>query len=342
MNFRRTDDALYIFIILAFLFFVCLVTGYRPISVGTDTELYTILYEEALYKEDASHKFEFLYDFFLKVFSFFSLRTEIFFSFLSALSLFFLTVTFFNINIYFGKPAGDASVVVFGFFLLFSSVFFYSAQLNVVRQGISCFAIFCFYSFILRRCYSFFLLISALFAVGFHSTAIVFIFLAFGLLFSYRNIIFVVLFVSVFYSLGLSPPLVQLFSKLTGFDIYGKILDYGAAAGYVSGVRHDFVLFSLMLGLILDFFARYLVSPFRVERFFNFIKVYWLFLIPFFVFGFGAYSDRLLLNAWLYFSVVLGAFLANRFFYTSMACFSGVLLLFVLILLYAFIAQGSL
>lgn len=343
LSFRfRVDDALYLYVVFVFLVFVCLATGYRPLSVGTDTELYTVLYEEALYGQNASHKFEFLYDSFLRVFSFFSFRTEIFFSFLSALSLFFLVVTFFNINIYFGKPAGDVGVVVFGFLLLFSSVFFYSAQLNVVRQGISCFALFCFYSFILRRHYGFFLILSALFAVGFHSTAIIFIFLAVGLFFSYRTVFWTVFFVSIFYSLGLAPFLAKQISNLTGFDVYGKITEYGADADYISGVRYDFVLFSLVLGFFLDFLARFLVMPSRVELFMRFVKVYWLFLIPFFIFGFGAYSDRLLLNAWLYFSVVFGVFLAARFFYTSMAYFFGVILLFIVIVVYVFIAQGKL
>src|SRR5690606_13184065 len=132
---------------------------------GTDTESYTFLYNEMLSGMDASHDFEFMYSFFSKVFVYFAFPAEVFFSFLSALSIFFLVVTIFNLNVFLGRPGGDAGILIFCFSFLFCSLFFYSAQLNVVRQGVSSCAVFCFYSFVFRRRYGFWLVFSAVFAI---------------------------------------------------------------------------------------------------------------------------------------------------------------------------------
>lgn len=336
----KKDDSVFFLIVLFLLLVVALATGFRPVNVGSDTALYSAIYEEALSGQELSHRFEFLYDLLLRVFSYFSLSSGVYFSFLSALSLLFLVLSFFNINGYFSRPAGDAGLFVYGLLLLTTSVFFYSAQVNVVRQGVSCFALFCFYSCLLNRRCGFLLFFSAFVALGFHSTAVMFVFLAFGLIFSYRIVLGGVVFFAVLYSLGGAELLLEQISNLLNFDLYGKVVEYGADAEYASGIRLDFVVFSLGLGFFLDFLGRFWVPSFQRERFLNCVKVYWLFLVPFFMLGFGAFSDRFLLNAWLYFSVALGVFLANFLFFKKEAHLFGSLLLIVAVVGYACFAQG--
>lgn len=343
MDFRfKKDDAIFLVVVFFLLFVVSLVTGLRPVSVGSDTALYSAIYDEALSGQELSHRFEFLYEWLLRLFSFFSLGKGVYFSFLSAFSLFFVVLSFFNINRYFSSSTGDAGLFVYGFLLLTTSIFFYAVQVNVIRQGVSCFALFCFYSCILNRRYGFIFFFSAFVALGFHSTAILFILLAVGLMFSYRAVLGGVVILSFLYSAGGAEFLLRQVSSLLGFDLYGKVVEYGAGFEYVSGVRLDFVVFSLSLGGLLDFLGRFLGSSVHREKFLSCVKIYWLFLVPFFVLGFGAFSDRLLLNAWLYFSVALGIFLAKFVFFTRGAHFFGGLLLVMAVAVYSCFAQGVL
>src|SRR5690606_16432191 len=103
----------------------------------------------------------------------------------------------------------------------------------------------------------------------------------------------------------------------------------------------DFMFFSLSLGLALDFFVRRFVFPSRAERYFSFVKLYWLLIVPFLLFGFGAYSDRLLFGAWLYFSLVIGVFFSSRFAFSTTARFSGLIFLLLLIFIYILIVQDA-
>lgn len=338
----KRDDFILLLIVFLLLFLVSLATGFRPISVGSDTALYSEIYEEALSGQELSHRFEFLYEFLLRLFSFLGLGEGVYFSFLSAFSLLFVVLSFLNINIYFSKPAGDAGLFVYGLLLLVVSVFFYAAQVNVVRQGVSCFALLCFYSCILSGRYGYIFLFSAFVALGFHSTAILFILLSVGLVLPYLVVFLGVIIFSFLYSAGGSEFLIKQASGLLGFDIYGKVVEYGAGFEYASGVRLDFVVFSLGLGGGLDFLGRFFVSSFQREKFLSFVKIYWLFLVPFFVLGFGAFSDRLLLNAWLFFSVALGAFLANFVFFRKEGHLLGVVLLVMAVSVYSCFAQGLL
>ena len=322
-------DAIVVYSLSIFLLVICIATGFRSLVVGIDTQVYFSVYQNALEGTDIAQDFEFLYRLFLGVFASLQFGVEIFFTFLSFISIAFLFFTFCSLNRYFGKPAYDSSQLIFGFLFLFYSVFFYAAQLNVVRQGISCFAVFFFYCCILNRSFSWLFFISAIFSVGFHSTGYLYILVPLGLLFPYRSVFFLVAALCVFYSLGWSEELVKYFSQIFNIDIYQIIMAYGFGHEYRSGARLDFAAFSVGLGLLLDLLGRVggaRISSWR-DRYFSVVKFYWLLLVPFFLVGFGNYSDRLLLNAWLFFSIVMSVFFSNYIFRAAEVVFGTFILL---------------
>lgn len=336
----RRNDFAFLVVISILLLVVALATGHRPVHVGSDTALYWAIYDEALNGQELSHRFEFLYDFLSSLFAFFSLNKGIYFSFLSALSLSLFFLSFTNFNRYFSRSPCDAGLFVYGFLLLITSTIFYAAQVNVIRQGISCAALFCFYSCLLTRRYGFTLFFSAFVALGFHFTAIFFILLSFCLALSYRSVLSGTLVLFLLYTSGATIQFVTLTSSLSGIDFFGKITEYGAGLEYTSGIRLDFAFFSLCLGGLLDIFGRFLVPSRQRERFLNSVKIYWLLLIPFLIFGFGAFSDRLLLNAWLYFSIVLGIFFGYFFLLGLEFRIIGLTLLVLAVIFYSISVQG--
>src|SRR5690606_28947412 len=85
-------------------------------------------------------------------------------------------------------------------------------------------------------------------------------------------------------------------SKLTGIDVHGMFANYAAHVTYYRrGVRWDFLLFSLgwfIGGIVAN---RSFISMLHRPVYEKMGDLYGLFLVPFLLFGWGNYSDRLLL-----------------------------------------------
>ncbi|WP_162935002.1 EpsG family protein [Pseudomonas cavernae] len=339
--YSRRDDAVYVLLIGGLLLVVALATGFRPVEVGADTRLYSQLYQELLDGEESLYKLDVIYNATAEFFSAVGLSHGLFFSFVSSLSLFFFYSSLFKFNAYFQQSDVDAGLFIYGLLFLLCSPVFFSAQVNVIRQGVSCLALIYFYSCFLSGRYGFLFFFSAVIALGFHSSSILFVGVAVGLIFSYSCVLIFVLILAFAYSLGVSESLVRAFSTLSNFDIYSKVVEYGAMEGYRAGIRLDFAAFSCVLGLFLDLLSRLFLSVTQRTLFQGCLKIYWLFLIPFFIFGFGAFSDRLLLNAWLFFSVLIGVIFSQAHFFE---CIPRVLSFFVFclaVIVYAMLAQGG-
>jgi hypothetical protein len=89
--------------------------------------------------------------------------------------------------------------------------------------------------------------------------------------------------------------------------IYSKIMNYGLS-GYKQGTRYDFALFTVGIGIIMHFLSKLLLSSEEQNKFSPLLSIYWLLAFPFFIMGFGAYSDRYLLPSWLWMSILTTVF----------------------------------
>lgn len=341
MKLQLIGEKSVIYLMFFFFFIMALATGFRPDEVGADTLVYKGVYDDLLKGQASFGGFEALYGVFQSLFVFLNMPADVFFSFLSALSFLFIFLSFHNLNYYFNRSSSDSRVFVVGAISLLISVFFYAAQLNIIRQGLSCFALIYAFSSILNARYGLFFFISLIVAVGVHFTGLLFISALFFLLFRYCTVVFIIFILSVFYALGWSEKIVLFFSGISGFDLHGALVSYGEESGYAAGVRIDFLFFSLFLGGGLDFLIRFFPGIQR-DLLLNFLKLYWVWLAPFLALGFGAYSDRFLINAWIFSSFAAAAIIAFSIPRKLYSNFIGFFLyaLMIAVLLYCLRAQG--
>ncbi|AND69815.1 hypothetical protein ATSB10_23610 [Dyella thiooxydans] len=89
---------------------------------------------------------------------------------------------------------------------------------------------------------------------------------------------------------------------------YAAVMGYSSGAAYRAGVRPDFAAFSIFWYLVPFVLGRLLCEPYG-ERIRRGTAVYLVMLLPFFVVGWGNYSNRYLLAPWISVSFMVGAML---------------------------------
>lgn len=158
------------------------------------------------------------------------------------------------------------------------------------------------------------LVFSLAIAFGFHHTSIIVVAFSPLVFLRYRTVFYSVLAACFFYLCGLSEKLLQLFSRLSHIDLYSQIYNYagGAQSGYHIGRRLDFALFTLAAGMIFNFIGNRFLMASDKTMFSQLVKIYWVLVLPFFFFGFAAYSDRYLLPGWLFLSVLGAVFVGFK------------------------------
>lgn len=187
--------------------------------------------------------------------------------------------------------------------VLFAWPFFPSAAVNGIRQGLSAPLTLISIIFVYQRRWLAYA-ISTLLAISFHFTAV--LFAPFALLVLNRHLPpLAVLLGSILYATGVSEDLVFLLSP----KLHQIVIEYGSDADYQTGVRFDFLLFSLSLYLVFRLAHLLLPTPWR-RSLQILANCYLVCLIPFLLLGWGAFSNRFLLPAWLT-SAVLPTFLLS-------------------------------
>ena len=277
--------------------------GFRPSSVGSDTLGYVLFYQSH------SKGMECLFQFIVSLVGKLSLPVGAFFSFIAFvdfLLLLFLARKLVALNYH--RMELNYLLLLLGT-CLFVSPFFFASMVNVLRQGSAIFALFIFYVVLISRSNILSLILPL---IGFHHTAIIAIVFSPLVFLGYRVLFYSVLVADFFYLSGLSEKLIKLISILSPIDIYSQISNYGegALSGYHIGRRLDFTLFTLLAGMAFNFMANRFLLVSQKTVFSELLKIYWVFALPFTLFGFGAYSDRYLLPAWLFLSVLGAVFMS--------------------------------
>lgn len=283
---------------------VVIAVGFRPDTVGADTFGYLSYYKRIIQENLTAFRYDYLFEIIIRVLAFLNFSGGAFLTF-------FTLINFINL-IYLTKNMSDylLSKVSFYrlFFLLVSmcclSPFFFASQTNVLRQGVSIPLLFICYLFLLERRRTILILGLAFLALGFHHTTIFYLIFAPLLYFKYSLIIRTAFIMAFFYSTGIVRYLLQHFC----FGFYNKIMTYGDILGHKTGLRYDFVLFTLGAGLMFHWLGNIFLRDVEQKQFFNLLKIYWILTLPFFFFGFGFFSDRYLLPPWIYLSILAAVF----------------------------------
>lgn len=290
-----------VIIILAF------AIGFRPLFVGADTLGYSTYYDR-LYFDSVPRGFEYFFDLFSAFFTLFTPTVGYFFTFLCLINFILIGFLASKISDYLAMESSGKIIFLLLICCFSLSPFFYSIEVNVIRHGTAILCLFLFYLLLLCRANPLALLLTAIFALGFHKTTILYLFLTVLVFLSYTVISNAVFILAFFYVSGLSTKAILLFSKVSSINVYEKINQYGLNTGYSSGNRFDFAFFTIFSGLMFFIIAKYLLNGLSQKKFLQLLKIYWILTIPFFLLGFGSFSDRYLLPAWLYLSVLMAVF----------------------------------
>jgi hypothetical protein len=184
--------------------------------------------------------------------------------------------------------------------LLLSPVFV-NAAINATRQGLAAFPIIAALLAFQRRSWFAFAVMSAV-ATGFHFSALLYIALAPVLLLPPRWLRVVAALGFAAYATGLTMMAVRILSPAA----FAVVMAYGTDATYRAGVRLDFAAFSLFWYGLPMLLVRTVREPWA-GRIVDLQGVYLVLMLPFLLVGWGNYSNRFLLPAWLYASLVLAA-----------------------------------
>ncbi|MDI9817775.1 MULTISPECIES: EpsG family protein [unclassified Legionella] len=284
------------------------VIAFRPESVGTDTRNYIYFYNSICQDFLILSSFEYLFQGILLFFSTFSAPPAIVFWFLAFVNLTMVILLALKLSSFVNKKIDSYRLFFILSILFLISPFFFAIMVNVIRQGTATLALFVFCIVLAARKPLFALVPLSFLALGFHKTSLITIIFSPLILCNYRVVFITTLISALLYITGLTTRLIYWVSQLTGINLYLKITDYANSGIYHTGVRYDFALFTIFMGLGFKFLSRYFLAIEDRTTFKELLKIYWVLVLPFFFFGFAAYSDRYLLAGWLYLSVLAAVF----------------------------------
>ncbi|MEL4292820.1 EpsG family protein [Shewanella xiamenensis] len=278
-----------------------ILVGTRSDVVGADTYAYKYYFRNLAHtlSED---KFEPLFYILAKFFNIFS-NVEVFFFAINF--IFLLCILFYMSNF----KRGNGLVVLFFISISFMLVsnWYLTAVTNGLRQGIA--IPFIFLSFIYAYKRNFILYLACgLVACGFHYSSFIFIPFAFLLLLKSKKVFFFLyIAISVGYLLGFNEQLIKLTSDGLKLPIYAMIKNYAGGVGPWNGFNIIFYLYSNFWFVISIIFLY--LFPSKIDRKFNILVfTYGTLLMPYFIFGFGPFSNRYAFPAWLYLPILHAGF----------------------------------
>jgi hypothetical protein len=184
---------------------------------------------------------------------------------------------------------------------LFISPVMSNATINVVRQGLASLLVFtALIAFHQRQWRAFFLW--GLLATGFHYSSVLYLLFAPVLLLKPKLQRIVGIGAFLAYCSGLTMVLVRVLVP----RLYTFVMAYDPSTTFRAGVRLDFAVFSLFWYVLPFLVAPLVREPVR-ERIQRSTAVYLVLMLPFFAVGWGNFSNRYLLPAWLAVSLILAA-----------------------------------
>ncbi|GAB2579499.1 EpsG family protein [Dyella jejuensis] len=294
---------------LILLAFVCvaadLIVGMRGIDVGTDTYVYAQFFE-SLRGGPAQTRFEPGFLFLTELLSAcgFSVKAYQLILFATLLCMAFLAARrYFD---YLGGGRGYMTFLSACLMMLLFSPMFVNASINAMRQGLAALPVFaallCFQQ---RQWRGFFLY--GVVACCFHYSSLLYLACAPLLLLNVRLQRIAAIFAFVAYCTGLTMVVVR--SAVPA--LYNAVMDYSLSANYRSGVRIDFAVFSIFWYLLPFLLSGLVRKPFN-QRIKDSTSVYLVMVLPFFIMGWGNFSNRYLLPAYLAASLMVAALLFHN------------------------------
>ena len=282
--------------------FGCWLVGTRAPDIGTDTNTYAGFFE-ALGQGGMETRLEpgFVY------LSYLLWKLDVgitgYQAALFALMLLTVVISSHRYFAYLGDRRGYLTFLGVAVMLLFVSPMFVNATINAVRQGLAALLVFTALLSFRERKWLHFLLYGAA-ASSLHLSSLLYLLFAPLLLLSARSQRLAAVAAFALYVSGASLLLV----KATLPALYELVMSYTANRYYRSGVRIDFAVFSIFWYLLPHLLSPLVRAEVR-EKIKDSAGIYLVMMLPFFAIGWGYFSNRYLLPAWLSLSLILAAML---------------------------------
>jgi len=204
-----------------------------------------------------------------------------------------------------GQHRGFLTFLGAAIMLLYVSPMFVNATINTVRQGLAALLVFASLLSFQRKQWWRFVAFGAV-ASSLHLSSLLYLVFAPVLLFGTRMQRVIALIAFCAYVSGLSMLVVRALVP----SLYELVMTYTATARSQTGVRIDFAVFSIFWYMLPYVLAPLVQAEYR-EKIKESAAVYLVMTLPFFAVGWGYFSNRYLLPAWLSASLILAAMLVH-------------------------------
>ena len=204
-----------------------------------------------------------------------------------------------------GQHRGFLTFLGAAIMLLYVSPMFVNATINTVRQGLAALLVFASLLSFQRKQWWRFVAFGAV-ASSLHLSSLLYLVFAPVLLFGTRMQRVIALIAFAAYVSGLSMLVVRAFVP----SLYELVMTYTATSRSRTGVRIDFAVFSIFWYMLPYVLAPLVRAEYR-EKIKESAAVYLVMTLPFFAVGWGYFSNRYLLPAWLSASLILAAMLVH-------------------------------
>lgn len=270
-------------------------------NIGTDTSVYAGFYEALTHHGEIQSRFEPVFYYLSVALAAMGISFTAYEGVLFIVMMGTVLIATRRYHAYLQSETGYTTFLAASLLFLFISPVMSNATINVARQGLASLLVFTSLLAFHQRQWRAFLLWGLL-ATGFHYSSVLYLVFAPVLLLNTKlqRVIGVAAFLA--YCSGLTMVLVRVLVPA----VYTAVMAYDASATFRAGVRIDFAVFSLFWYLLPFAVAPLVREPVR-ERITRGTAIYLVLMLPFFAVGWGNFSNRYLLPAWLSVSLILAA-----------------------------------
>ncbi|MGH8086407.1 MAG: EpsG family protein [Lysobacter sp.] len=294
-----------ILLLVAVAAFGCWLVGMRSLEIGTDTPVYAGFFER-LGHGDSQTRLEPGFVAVSYLLSKLGLGVNGYQAALFGLMLITVWISTRKYFSYLGDTRGYLTFLSASMMLLFLSPMFVNASINAIRQGLAALLVFtALLSFHQRQWWQF-AWYGAL-ATSLHYSSLLYLAFAPALFLNTKALRYAGAVGLLVYCSGLSQLIVQTLTP----GIHAVVMEYAARTELRAGTRIDFAVFSAFWYVLPHLLAPALRPPYR-ERILHSTAVYLVMLLPFFAIGWGYFSNRYLLPAWLAVSLILAAVVCHN------------------------------
>jgi len=297
---------------------IVIVVGSRDFRVGTDTLTYVEVFKLIAAGYETQYEIGFVS--LVKLLSILTLNPFFYFSIITLIiTLTYIVFYLIIVDWSWGDRRNSDLILILS--LLLVSSWFVTSVINVLRHGMALPWVYLSLILFVRQKY-FYSGVAFLLSVGFHFSSLAL--LPFYLLFFLKRkwILCIVFFAAILYPLGVNEKLIQLVSLFFNIPVHEFIASYGSDSGFRVGFQIDLFIYSIFW-LILFLSLDGLIKVQYVDKWRSIVSIYGVLLLPYFVLGFGGFSNRFGYIAWFFLPACLAAFIVWSKFSVQAKIFVG-------------------